>query len=248
MVRRKRVQSSDNVTGFAAGEAMEDERAFSVGDAERWTQIAAPLAVPFHGTGAEVAASLRLPAKHFGYCRGVELHRADGSMGFLVGASKHGRGVRQIGRSPEAAPVFLRVALCNGVLEVHGFPAGIGGGEGEALRDKDCAEVERLSADMGGANGEGDGARLCKRRASRFGVLDQRGEIGDRGFSAIALYAGSIGEGRPANAGLDRIEPEGLPALSPGVSRLKLHPRRGDVEDGKRRILWRRSYWNSSVR
>ncbi|MEK4032040.1 hypothetical protein WOC76_01030 [Methylocystis sp. IM3] len=133
--------------------------------------------------------------------------------------------MRQIGRSPEATPIFVRIALCNGVLEVYRFPAGIGGGEGEALRDKDRAEVECLSANMGGADGEVDRARLCKRGASKFGVFDQRGEIPNRGFSAIALYAGNIGEGRSANAGLDRIEPEGLPALSPGVSRLELHPR-----------------------
>lgn len=94
-----------------------------------------------------------------------------------MGASKDRGGVRQIGRSPEAAPVFPRVALCNVVLEVHRFPERIGGGEGEALRYENCAEVERLRADMGSADGERDRARPCKRRASRSGVLDQRGEI-----------------------------------------------------------------------
>ena len=239
MVRRNRVQSSDNVAGLATGEAMEDERALSVGNTERRTEIAAPLAMPFHGTGAEVTASLGLSPKDFGYCRGVGLHRADGSVCFLVGVSENGRWVREIGRSPEASLVFLRVALCDGVLEVHGLSIGIGGGESEALRDEDRAEIERLSADMGGANGEGDGAGLRKRRAARFGVFDQRGEISDRGLSTIALYAGGVREGRPANAGLNGIEPESLPVLSPGVSRLELNPSRRNVEDGKRRDLRR---------
>ena len=116
----------------------------------------------------------------------MSLHRpssADGSVCFLLGVSEYGRWVWEIGRSPEAPLVFLRVALCNRVLEVHGLSAGIRGGESEALRDENRAEIERLGADMGGANGEGDGAGLRKRRAARFGVFDQRGEISDRGLS-----------------------------------------------------------------
>jgi len=54
---------------------VEDERTLSVGDAKRWTEITAPLAMPLHGARAEVTGSLGLTPEDFGYRRGIKFHR-----------------------------------------------------------------------------------------------------------------------------------------------------------------------------
>jgi hypothetical protein len=72
------------------------------------------------------------------------------------------------------------------------------------LRNQNCAEVEGVLADVSGANRKNLGrySGLRDGGAARFRVSDERGEIGDRRFTAIGFL----------------ITPESQPASGSGMA------------------------------